>query len=87
MIRNFILGIFSKFLDIIVVLSLILVLVYAFIAAEFTGIIGFLLTLLGGIVTVSILFGFIYIILDIRELLKENLQLSRAKANKDEAGE
>ncbi len=70
MIKNFIVSMFSKILDVVFILFAILILLSAIGMSYAVGILGFLGTLIGGAAMLVLSFGFIYILLDIRDLLK-----------------
>ena len=71
MVKNLMLTLFPKVLDIIFIIVLAFVVLGALGAGVTVGFVAFLSTLIGGILSLVIGFGMIYIQLDIRDTLKK----------------
>ena len=67
MIRKFLVPVFEKLLDIIFVFG---VLMSAILGAVFNGVIGFIVGLIAGALAIILSLGIIYVLLDIRDLLR-----------------
>lgn len=72
MIRSFMRFTFPKILDVLFILCAVVVVLYAVVIAITTGsMLGFLLTLLVGAISIIMAFGTLYVLLDIRDALNK----------------